>query len=499
MRLRGNLNLPNSDTISFIDWDFLKNPVSIDRIADNINLPKGAKKIIFERDDNYNLKGTLKLEDLEFLRKSNVVAGSFDKGFSIEGFSDDGSISYNIESCHIGSAKFGGASDYPGTADLRVNTLKMKCSENGQSQLTEWYVNGPSQHVFGSTEGKVMQYDTRELFLSNRKQIGSTNMPLAKGFSSQFIWGKHEDFKFLISKIPSLGPKWSTNVAIKYREHWGRIPKPDERLKIEELCSFVFGKHLLSVGHTIYDKDGNIVEAYAHSPWGQDAKTFCSQPEYPPIRIHDYHLGDAEKIINYLLPRYMKLSEPLCLREALWNYWISFDISPGPNLSIVASAIEIVINSWFNFTKTKNHGFYMEKSDFISLLGQELESIKKKLDIKYADEKKKMIEQKKDGKTDGEKIFNRILTANEFGINERIRRFFEEINLDLTQAEKDAINERHSFVHGRVDYDKIDWEQVIRQGNTLHTLFNKMLLRILEYKWDYIDRSVEGWPDAKLS
>src|SRR4030066_951722 len=244
MRLGGSLNLPNSDIISFIDWDFLRNPVSIDKIADNINLPKGVKRIVFERDDDYNLKGTLKLEDLEFLRKSNNVAGSFDKGFNIEGFSDDGQISYNIESCHIGSIKFGGASDFAGTADLRFNILKMKRSENGQSHLTEWYVNGPSQHVFGSAEGKVMQYYTRDLFLSNRKQIDSTNMPLANGFSSQFIWGKHEDFKFLIFKIPSLGPKWSTNVAIEYREDWGRIPKPDERLKIEELCSFVFGKHL---------------------------------------------------------------------------------------------------------------------------------------------------------------------------------------------------------------------------------------------------------------
>ncbi|MCJ7763011.1 hypothetical protein MUP38_06120, partial [Candidatus Bathyarchaeota archaeon] len=76
--------------------------------------------------------------------------------------------------------------------------------------------------------------------------------------------------------------------------------------------------------------------------------------------------------------------------------------------------------------------------------------------------------------------------------------FFKEFKLNITPAEKEAIEKRHFFVHGHADYDKIDWKQVIRQVNTLHTLFNKTLLKILEYKGDYIDRSIEGWPDIQL-
>jgi hypothetical protein len=483
MRRRGSLNLTNSDIISFIDWDFLKNPVSINKIVDHINLPNGVKKIVLERDDDHNLKGTLKFEDLKFLPKRDDAAGSFDQGFNVEGISDDGSISYVLESCHIGSIAFKGASDFIGTADLRINKLKMKCSEKTPSHLKEWYVNGPSYHVcFGSAEGKVIQYYTRELFLSNRNQKNSTNPPLPNCFSTEFIWGKHKDFKFLITKIPTLGPKWSTNVGIEYHEDWGRIPEPDERLKIEELCSFVFGKHLLSVGHTAYDKDENIVEVYAHSPWGQDAKSFCSKPEYPPIRIHDYPSGDAEKIIDYLLPKYIELREPLCLEEALWNYWISFDIPVGTNLPIIASALETIIDNWYKWKKTKSKGLYLEPEKFKELLEENIADLKKKL------EKVK----------NGEKILDKILRANEFGIMERYRVFFEEIQLRISQAEWEAIRGRHRFVHGHARFDEIDWEQVIRQVNTLHTLFNKTFLKILEYKWDYIDRSVEGWHDAQL-
>jgi hypothetical protein len=499
--MKRRLNLVKPDIVAIADWDFVQKPISITKLIDNVHLPKGEKKIVVERDDEYNLKGTLNFEDPSFFPRRNEVAGTFHKGFDIQGFSNDDSILYALESCHIGSIKFQGASDFVGTADLRFNKFRMKLSENNPNHLTVWYINGPDSYVhFSSAEVHTIQYCTREQFLSNREQKNSTSTPLCKHFSSELIWSKNkDDFNFLVNRVPNtLGPKWSTNVGIEYHEDWGRIPESGERLKIEELCSFVFGKHLLSVGYTTYDKDENVVEVFAQSPWGHSAKFFCSQPEYPPIRINDYPPGDAEKIINYLLPKYIEVSEHLRLEEALWNYWISFNIPIGPNLPIIASAIETIINSWYNWTKTQSHGVYMEKTDFTSLLREELDSIKKKLDIKYADEKKKLVEQKIDEKTDGEKMLNKILTTNEFGITEKMRRFFKEINLSVTQAEKDAIKGRHLFVHGDADYDKEDWEEVVRKVNTLHTLFNRTLLKILEYNWDYIDRSVEGWPDAKL-
>jgi cobalamin biosynthesis Co2+ chelatase CbiK len=125
---------------------------------------------------------------------------------------------------------------------------------------------------------------------------------------------------------------------------------------------------------------------------------------------------------------------------------------------------------------------YLETEQFNELLKENIDDLKKKLD----------------NVKNGEKILDNILRANEFGITERYRVFFEEIKLKISQAEMEAIRGRHLFVHGHARFDEIEWEQVIRQVNTLHTLFNKTLLKILEYKWDYIDRSVEGWNDVQL-
>jgi hypothetical protein len=96
------------------------------------------------------------------------------------------------------------------------------------------------------------------------------------------------------------------------------------------------------------------------------------------------------------------------------------------------------------------------------------------------------------------KILDYVCRANEFGIMESYRNFFKEINLKINEREWKAVKERNRFVHGHVQFDDVDWELVTRQVDTLRTLFNKTLLRIFEYKWDYIDRSVEGWPDAQL-
>jgi hypothetical protein len=366
----------------FIDWDFLKNPICIDKIIDNAKLPSGIKRIILERDENYNLKCTLNFQDYKFAPQRDDVAGTFDKGFNIEGSSIDGALSYLLESCHIGGTTLNGQSEFIGTANLTANKLTLKCSENTPTHLTEWYVNGPNDHIFGSAQGKVIQYYTREHFLADRAQPNATDRRIADGFTTQFIWGKHKQSKFLITKIP-FGPKWSTNVGIEYRDEWGGIPPPNERMNIEEISSFVFGKHLLSVGYTAYDKNEDITEVSAHSPWGQDAKTFCSNPGYPPIRIRNYPPGDTEKIIDYLLPKYIELSESLCLQEALWSYWISFDIPPGINLPVIASAIETMIHPWYQWKRTRSKGQYLERNEYINLLKDEIESIKRKLAVKY--------------------------------------------------------------------------------------------------------------------
>jgi len=478
--------------LPYLEWEILREPITISEVDDRTELPKGKKKIEIHRDEDYNLRATLYFKDSAFeghLRQTSAVAGSFAEKFDIQGSYSD-SVLYTLESCLIGDMAHqiqeGQESLDTVTLDLQGLKMKHKNEEEG-THLIEWYVNGPEDYVFCRvTNRKVMSSFFRERFASKEDKIDSIEIKRdAWSGGVDFLIVKTCDFQFLIVKVPKgIGPSWSSNIGIEYRKSWGRIPDMQEREKIEELCSFIFGRHLLSVGYTVYDQNENIVEGYAINPWGKEARSFCSkQYDMPPIRISNSERGKAEDVINQLLPAYYKMREPLCLKEALWNYWISRGMPIGTNLPVLAAALESIINGWFKYTKSKSQGVFMKKEEFEALLEEEIKTIRGKLE----------------GKPNGDEIIEKILKAYEFGIMQRYRVFFEEINLTIDEHEWSAINKRHEFVHGRILFNKANWEEVTQHARSFETLLHKVLLKLLGYSGTFIDRSVIGWKDKQLS
>ena len=155
----------------------------------------------------------------------------------------------------------------------------------------------------------------------------------------------------------------------------------EDRKKVGELCSFIFGRQLLSVGYTIYDEDCMLVEEYACNPWSRHPESLCSKPDYHPIRINKASSwGKAEDLISQLLPKYFELRDPLHLKDALWLYWISRDMAVGTSLPLFAAAVETMMNGWFDSTHTKSGGVYLDKATFDGLFQDEISSIGEKLE-----------------------------------------------------------------------------------------------------------------------
>ena len=473
--------------LPYLEWEVLREPITISEVDDGTELPKGKKKIMINRDENYNLRATLYFKDSTFMgKRASDVAGSFAETFDIQGSYSD-LVHYTFESCLIENVSLHYMQEDQeilDTANIRFKGLKIRYkTEKEGVHLSQWYLNGPKDYVFSRlTDRKLVRSFSRERFVSNENKIDSIKVSLeSRSLPTDFIQIKTGDFQFLVTKVPSgIGPDWSSNIGIEYRKTWGRIPDMNEREKIEELCGFIFGRQLLPVGYTIYDQNENMVEGYAHDPWGKEARSYCSKHDQPPIRISDGARGKAEDIISQLLLKYYEKRELLRLNEALWNYWIARRMPPGTNLPILAAGVESIIDGWFN---TKSQGVYMKKEEFESLLKEEIEAIKEKFEKK----------------PHGDKIIANILKAYNFGIMERYRVFFEEINLPIDDHEWEAINERHKFVHGRIIFDETDWKRVIQHVNTFETLLHKILLKVLGYSGTFIDRSVPGWNDKQLS
>ena len=249
------------------------------------------------------------------------------------------------------------------------------------------------------------------------------------------------------------------------------------------MCSFVFGRQLLFVGYTLYDQDCKIVEEYVCDSWTNDSQSLCLKSDNAPTRINKpASRENAENLISQLLPRYSELRDPLHIKDALWLYWIARDMPAETNLPLLAAAVEAMMNGWFKSKKSKSQGTYMEKDKFEELLGDEMNNLEIKLESEPY----------------GDRLMNRLHNANQIGVMDQFRFFFNEIDLHIDENEWNAINARHAVAHGRIASKQKEWEQMIQHTSTYETLIHKILLRLLGYSGSYIDRSVLGWKDKQL-
>lgn len=233
----------------------------------------------------------------------------------------------------------------------------------------------------------------------------------------------------------------------------------------------------------MFDEKKNLLEAYARNPWGNSVKAVCSMPDDPPIKIDIPREASLDKLTEQLLPKYFELCEPLCLKEALWNYWFSRQMPLGTNLSILAAGLETIINGWFDYNKSGSKGLFMPKDEFARVLDENLP----RLESGWKDS------------DNGQKVLDKIKRSNEIGIMERYRVFFKEIDLFVSEKEWGAIKKRHVFVHGEALFDKTNWNAIAQSKKTFETLFNRVLLKLLDYQGTFIDRSTIGWPNVCLN
>lgn len=304
------------------------------------------------------------------------------------------------------------------------------------------------------------------------------------GGGNDFIFVKHSDFSFLISKVPKdYGPAWSFNLTIEYRKSFGAIPSTEIRQAVSELVSFIFGSHLLKIGETAYDSSLSIVSQKFQHPWGDNVVNKCEKQGIPPVDIGDYQdWSIAEILINQLLPEYLNKRKSLALKDALWKFWIAKSLALGTNLPILSSAVESLCEKILKNHPEIKH-YYIEYATFIELIKDNLAS----------------IETKVSGNPNKDKILNKVRGASQRGANEKLELAFEIIKLPIDKLERKAIKARNKMAHsslGEIDDDEI--KETTRMTRAYETLFHRLVLKTLGYKNNYIDYYSFGHPSRNI-
>lgn len=308
--------------------------------------------------------------------------------------------------------------------------------------------------------------------------------PVQQYTKADFAIIQLEKVAFVIQAVPEgFGPPWSRNVGVEYRKEWGGIPGDLEREMIKEIVSLVIGRPLLKVGCTEYDEQGRAVKQVSTNPGlpsGYNIISLCQTGDSSPI---DFQSTALEEALTQLIPSYLKLRDALRLNEALYRYWFAKIHPIGLDLPVFAAAVEGLATAWHKSSKAKVATKYMSEGDFSSTFKEEIAAFEQKLQtVAY-----------------GERILNRVKTAHRMGSSEQVQHFFSDISLNIGKVEKIAMRSRNAMAHGSSsDYTDDKFDEVVRIKWAYQTLFERVLLKILGFTGNYIDRSSTGWRERGI-
>lgn len=413
-------------------------------------------------------------------------------------------VRYQLLDCfpsndRVGSQRVGG--QWIPTWTVAINPWQVRRTLEGDyttAWLTDWFMNGPS-HSFNFPRRMSWTVDRQYRCDVNQEESATFQQKDLGGFRTLgcalVTFGSRQ---LLLHMVPDeLDPTWSRKLSIEYHAAWGGIPDEDERRAIARVVSFVLGRRLLHVGSTSFDAAGIPFSATAMNPGSLNPRALAKQSDREPAPIVSIVEGlpapeyDAtgvlvprlEQILSVLIPRYLELRQTLQLDEALERYLVLPELYGGIALVVMRSTLEILCRSWFESSGSKSGGAYLKGKQVTQLIGPELDAIGSKLE----------------GRPYKDPVLNRMRSAFEISMAAGFYRFFDELGLKWGVVEREAIKTGSQGAHTLRMESDTEVLRVHRRRAALHSLLDRVVLKLLGYDGCYLDRSSPGWPERHIA
>lgn len=355
---------------------------------------------------------------------------------------------------------------------LNISLSATKIMFNSQSTevawINEWYLNGPNSKIVFPKTTTYFKKEIYEKEFNNPPQelVGNKFKKEAnkkESTSVNYIFCKLSEVEnILISKTPDkIGPEWSCNISISYN-HEKYIGNKNLRKDIENIVSFVFGRKLIKVAESYYDSEGNKIKEKIYNPsisQNFNIKTICQNGDKFPIPIHRFFPNNVESILSDLINSF--LENKVDFSQMFVNYWSSTFLPSESRIILLAASLESLKNKWFESENSKSRGVIIDKSLFRILI----KDIKHSFNLIF-DECKPL----KDN-------FGGL---NRLSINKGFETFFEEIGMEVSEVELEAITARNNPVHGN-DIDNETYRNLIIYAEVYQILVNRAILTLLDF------------------
>lgn len=260
-------------------------------------------------------------------------------------------------------------------------------------------------------------------------------------------------------------------------------PSEDEIKTIINFLCFIFGSIMIPVGYISFGENYSIIDQVYKSNYYKDVKKIMMLSSMPAIPL-DFEYIKKEKInfvqieerLSGLLKKYADNEQTFILDKIIAYVKcarLSFlDVMMQP----LATAIDLLQQIWFKSNKTPSQGKYLKDEQYNEILSKYLESIDKDLA----------------GCLEKDIILNKIKRANNYTLSDREKRFFEEIGLKISEVENTILRERNKSMHGIIG--KHDYDRLLALTYGAYALTNRIILKLLDYRGDYVDYSTHEFP-----
>lgn len=467
-----------------IEWEGLQAPWVVEDLSGSAVLPPGAERVELRRDEQYRIEAKIVGTRDGFagdLLPDQGEPGEIIPDYKVEGSGSYGNFQYDLDYCVVNQVSVNLAGELE--ANLQTHRVQRTATSRRGEQvwLTEWYLNA---HDRALLYPRLVKRRRKETYHKER-EYPEEEVTFEGGWSEalgHYAFVETPDLAFAIEPVSKdLGPGWSKSLAIEYRDEWSGVPEEEVRRSVANAVSFVMGRHLVGIGHTAFDDSGLPIKEIALNPQQKDLVHKCGQGEHPPVKLDQDRPTDVfEKLLARLVPRYLDLNEAFGLDNILAGYWLFEDLPLGDNLPTLAMSLEMLKKAWYSSSGSKSRGIYMSKKKFDELLGDELNAIEQKLE---------KVEH-------GDRMASRMRAAFNFGSNESIEFFLEELSVPIDSIERSALRARNSMAHGSSALlDEARYQEMVDDTLAYRTLFNRVLLKLLDYEGTYIDYSARGWPE----
>lgn len=350
-------------------------------------------------------------------------------------------------------------------------------SEGGPTaMLVEWYVGGPRSSCFRRFTARNSLEFARTRPESTVPVVGAL---LEDGRGEEvrdhLVLKVGQDIRAIFAEVPSsFGPDWSANVCVEYPAR--DLPSNEVRAAIAEGIGVFFGRRLFSIGETSFDADGQALAASAWDPKGLMAVAVAQQHD---ARLFDGMPLTVEDELSPFLDRFLLHRDRLQLSSAIQTLRVADNMPVGPDLAIYGAALERIKSAWLKSSGRKLKTKYIERREFETLLKDELNAIKAKLDFQQ----------------DGGRIFQRISAAFQVPGGQQLADFLAEVPMTLSQSESGALKARNYAAHGS---NGAGMEQGLSARNTYRTLINRVLLKLIGHDGKYTDYGSPSFTERDL-